>query len=162
MKLWSSSILFLVIVVLSPVSSSAQPNTETDPTSVGASNEEPAETDSETAGSPFGGTSDNQGAAGDVTISRTGVKSAPPPAANDAATPVNVAIEEGTGVPVDQAEADTSDGPSCAEYQPGELRERWIASSIGTARLNQALDDLTDLPIRRFPTLPLITYALEL
>ena len=72
--------------------------------------------------SPFGGRDTGQEAP-DVTISRTGVKSAPPAAANDAATPVNVAIEEGTGVPVDQAEADTSDGPTCAEYQPGELSD---------------------------------------
>jgi predicted nucleic acid-binding protein len=42
------------------------------------------------------------------------------------------------------------------------LRKRWIASVINDARLDQALADFVDLPIRRFPTLPLMARALEL
>jgi predicted nucleic acid-binding protein len=42
------------------------------------------------------------------------------------------------------------------------LRKRWIAASIDDTRLNQAVADLADLPVRRFPTQPLMARALKL
>lgn len=42
------------------------------------------------------------------------------------------------------------------------LRKRWIAQAIDDTRLDQSLVDLTDLPLRRFPTLHLLSRAIEL
>jgi len=53
--------------------------------------------------------------------------------------------------------------PDHANVETGAvLRKRWIASTINDARVDQALADFADLPIRRFPTLPLMARALEL
>ncbi len=53
--------------------------------------------------------------------------------------------------------------PDLANVETGAvLRKRWIATSIDDTRIDQALVDLADLPVRRFPTLPLMTRALEL
>lgn len=42
------------------------------------------------------------------------------------------------------------------------LRKRWIAQSIDDRRLDHAMVDLGSLPVRRFPTLPLLGRAIEL
>ena len=53
--------------------------------------------------------------------------------------------------------------PDLANVETGAvLRKRWISASIDDTRLQQAVDDLADLPMRRFPTMPLMTRALEL
>lgn len=42
------------------------------------------------------------------------------------------------------------------------LRRRWLARAISTARFEQAVDDLGDFPLVRFPTLALMRRAFEL
>lgn len=42
------------------------------------------------------------------------------------------------------------------------LRKRWLAGDLSTLRLSAAIDDLEDLPLTRFPTLPLMRRAYEL
>ncbi len=42
------------------------------------------------------------------------------------------------------------------------LRKRWLAGTINEERFGQAIDDLHDLSIDRYPTLPLIRRAYEL
>lgn len=42
------------------------------------------------------------------------------------------------------------------------LRRRWLAGTITDQRFEQAVDDLRDIPIARFPTLALMHRAFEL
>ncbi|HKY16241.1 MAG TPA: type II toxin-antitoxin system VapC family toxin [Microthrixaceae bacterium] len=42
------------------------------------------------------------------------------------------------------------------------LRKRWIASDLTDQRLSDAIDDLEDLDLTRYPTLPLMRRAFEL
>lgn len=42
------------------------------------------------------------------------------------------------------------------------LRRRWLAGTITDERFEQAVDDLGDIPIARFPTLGLLRRAFEL
>lgn len=42
------------------------------------------------------------------------------------------------------------------------LRRRWLAGDISDQRFSDAVDDLGDLPITRFPALPLLRRAYEL
>lgn len=42
------------------------------------------------------------------------------------------------------------------------FRRRWLAGDMTTERFEQAVDDLADVPVRRFPTLPLLHRAFEL
>src|SRR5215207_2484278 len=42
------------------------------------------------------------------------------------------------------------------------LRRRWLAGTVTDERFEQAVDDLVDLPLRRFPTLGLMHRAFEL
>jgi predicted nucleic acid-binding protein len=42
------------------------------------------------------------------------------------------------------------------------LRKRWLAGTIGEKRFAQAIDDLHDLSLDRYPTLPLMHRAYEL
>lgn len=42
------------------------------------------------------------------------------------------------------------------------LRRRWLAGTVGDERFEQAIDDLADLPLVRFPTLVLMHRAFEL
>lgn len=42
------------------------------------------------------------------------------------------------------------------------LRKRWLAEDLTTQRFRTAIDDLSALPIVRFPTLPLMGRAYEL
>lgn len=42
------------------------------------------------------------------------------------------------------------------------LRKRWIAGGLGTERFANAVDDLVDLDIERYPMLPLMRRAYEL
>jgi predicted nucleic acid-binding protein len=42
------------------------------------------------------------------------------------------------------------------------LRRRWLAGTITDQRFEQAIDDLRDIPIARFPTLGLMHRAFEL
>ena len=42
------------------------------------------------------------------------------------------------------------------------LRRRWLAGTITDERFEQAIEDLTDIPLARFPTLGLMRRAFEL
>jgi len=42
------------------------------------------------------------------------------------------------------------------------LRKRWRAEDLTTRRFRRAIDDLADLPVTRYPTLPLMPRAFEL
>jgi predicted nucleic acid-binding protein len=42
------------------------------------------------------------------------------------------------------------------------LRRRWLAGDLTDRRFSEAIDDLSDLPITRFPTLPLLARVFEL
>jgi len=42
------------------------------------------------------------------------------------------------------------------------LRRRWLAGTISDQRFEQAIEDLTDIPLARFPTLGLMRRAFEL
>jgi predicted nucleic acid-binding protein len=42
------------------------------------------------------------------------------------------------------------------------LRARWLAGKVSTQRFEQALEDLTDIPIDMYPTLPLMFRAFGL
>ena len=42
------------------------------------------------------------------------------------------------------------------------LRKRWIAGDLTDQRFSEAVDDLTDLVLTRYPTLPLMRRAFEL
>ena len=42
------------------------------------------------------------------------------------------------------------------------LRQRWLAGTISDQRFEQAIEDLTDIPLARFPTLGLMRRAFEL
>ncbi|MPY92599.1 MAG: hypothetical protein GEV08_05865 [Acidimicrobiia bacterium] len=42
------------------------------------------------------------------------------------------------------------------------LRKRWLAKSLPEARFAEAMDDLMALPLRQFPTRPLMRRAFEL
>ena len=42
------------------------------------------------------------------------------------------------------------------------LRRRWLAGTITAERFEQAIEDLTDIPLARFPTLGLMRRAFEL
>jgi predicted nucleic acid-binding protein len=42
------------------------------------------------------------------------------------------------------------------------LRRRWLAGDITARRFSRAVDDLGDVPLTRFPTLPLMRRAYEL
>ena len=42
------------------------------------------------------------------------------------------------------------------------LRRRWLAGTITDQRFEQAIEDLTDIPLARFPTLGLMRRAFEL
>lgn len=42
------------------------------------------------------------------------------------------------------------------------LRRRWLAGTVTAERFEQAVDDLVDLPLARFPTLALVHRAFEL
>ena len=42
------------------------------------------------------------------------------------------------------------------------LRRRWLAGTISDERFEQAIEDLTDIPLARFPTLGLMRRAFEL
>ncbi len=42
------------------------------------------------------------------------------------------------------------------------LRKRWLAAAITARRFSSAIDDLADLPLERYPTLPFMRRAYEL
>jgi len=42
------------------------------------------------------------------------------------------------------------------------LRKRWLADDLTTRRFRRAIDDLADLAVTRYPTLPLMPRAFEL
>ena len=42
------------------------------------------------------------------------------------------------------------------------LRRRWLAGTVTDERFEQAVDDLADIPLARFPTGPLVHRAFEL
>lgn len=42
------------------------------------------------------------------------------------------------------------------------LRRRWLAGTLGDQRFEHAIEDLTDIPLARFPTLGLMPRAFEL
>ena len=42
------------------------------------------------------------------------------------------------------------------------LRRRWLAGTLTTDRFKAAVDDLADLPVRRWPSLPLLRRAFDL
>ena len=42
------------------------------------------------------------------------------------------------------------------------LRRRWLAGTVSDDRFEQAIDDLADIPLARFPTLALMHRAFEL
>lgn len=42
------------------------------------------------------------------------------------------------------------------------LRKRWLMGAISDTRFAVAIEDLTDLPLARFPTMPLMRRAFEL
>jgi len=42
------------------------------------------------------------------------------------------------------------------------LRKRWIAGDLTDQRFSDAIDDLTDLELTRYPTLPLMRQAFDL
>lgn len=83
----------------------------------------------------------------------------------DASVLVNVLADDGDDG--DQARAAVADqelaAPDLINVEVASvLRRHWLAKSLSARRFAAALDDLADLPIERYPTLPLMGRVYEL
>ncbi|MEO1063720.1 MAG: type II toxin-antitoxin system VapC family toxin [Actinomycetota bacterium] len=83
----------------------------------------------------------------------------------DASALANALADDGDDGAAVRAELDGQDlaAPDLVDIETmAVLRKRWIDSTLTDDRFGQAVDDLSHLPMTRYPALPLLAWAFEL
>lgn len=84
----------------------------------------------------------------------------------DASVLANVVADDGPDGEVSRSELRDAAGAAIPDLADVEtvavLRKRWLAGDLSARRFASAIDDLEDLDLERYPTLPLMHRAYEL